>query len=250
MNWYGNSALIIAVSAYFEWFAVAAWGVALARLVLRRMSWREAALLLTFVGCVALEFVQFRGLSLDGELRRSLARYFGPFGAFLWIWLAWALHALWTLRRRAWRRAARACVVAFLGFVFIEKNVLFFVDQHEHGPAFDAYVAGALVASTVLEDWQACGGLARRPCMLYSPYEYLTADLPAVFDSWGTAAWWVRGQSEGPCLGKYPYPPDYVFVNDYEGCRGAKGVRPEDYEKMVEVEGTAHRWLLLRRVSK
>jgi len=132
----GNPLGLACVGAHYLYFALPAWIVLAVRLSLRRLSRLEGLCFAIFSLFVVLEIVQ---LSVDRSfLRRELwglARYFGVFAPFLWLWTAKAAADIWCapVRRRAVRLALRATVAAALLAVAVFGNVVEIARAVTHG---------------------------------------------------------------------------------------------------------------------
>ena len=247
IGWFDNPWLIALLSAYYVWFSIPALLVAGWRFALRQASRREVLLFLSFAALVALEWFQ---LAFENDVPfsrrecRSLSRYFGAFGPVLWIWAAWALKSLWGSSGDRALRVRRIAAVGFPLWILFGCSIPFFTSLYEGGEAQDALMAGSRAGCVIQQTWK---GPARRTAMTYNIGEYLTARLPAVFDTWCIAAWIVNGQSEGSNLYTYPYKADYFLLNS-EGYRGEqKRYDLENYEPLCRIPGKSDRWMLLRR---
>lgn len=249
----GNPLGLACVGAHYLYFALPAWIVLAVRLSLRRLSRLEGLCFAIFSLFVVLEIVQ---LSVDRSfLRRELwglARYFGVFAPFLWLWTAKAAADIWCapVRRRAVRLALRATVAAALLAVAVFGNVVEIARAVTHGFGSEALAAARNIAPKIRADY---AGPARQKVVRRTGGEYFTTRRPVVFGNFAAAAWAVRGQSEGaeenrvPSL--CPYRPDYLFI-----CLGRKGqteftvdVDETKYDYVTGVPGKETVWGLFRR---
>ena len=241
------------LGAHWLYYAVPAWVILVARLIRRRVSRLELAAFGCFSLFVLLEAVQ---LAVDSTFWHhplwGLARYFGVFAPFLWIWTAKGVSDLWSCGagNRGLRYATRLLLVAALGWMTVCSNLIPLAATLTGGDGREAQVAAEKAAAFIRKDY---AGPVRQDVRKPTMQEYFTTRRPVVFGNFAAAAWAVRGQSEGAdenrVPSRCPYLPDYRFI-----CLGRKGetdftvdVDEDAFEFVCGFPGMETVWGLFRR---
>ena len=246
----GTPLAIVLVGAYFVVFAPFAWLGLGGRLFSGRFKRGEWIVLVVFVLCVALEWIQYATKGRIGAFAPltqgdtwGLVRYFGTFAPLLWLWLAWLLSRVWKCGQGKIRLVVRMLIVGTLGWLGYSQCFSYFKDQMTASNAEDVWLAAKRVAPIIKADYK---GPARRT-KWKNWGEYHSLNRPAVFGGWGAAAWEVRGSSESPNRGVWPGFEDYLFVRVGEGYYGKTKFEAKKYDYVAKVNGLFAEWVLLRR---
>lgn len=228
--------LIALFGAHFVLFSLVAWGAWLTRVARTDASRREYGAFGLFLGALVLEAAQLAvdGYSLFGTRTWGLSRYYGVFAPVLWIWLAWALAALWRLKGRSalLRYGVRGLILAGLGYLLIFQNILVLKRDYANGTRDDAYYVAQKAAKIIRRDY---AGPARQTEFVRELGEYYTTRRPVVFSDMSILAWVLRGQSEGSAqgYGRAPYTNDYLFVRAGKGYGYSNQVESVTYESQI-----------------
>ena len=246
----GTPIAIILIGAYYVLFSPISWGALVGRICARKFTRGEIVAIAFFAVCVVLEWIEYStkgrlsgALSLTGGETWGLVRYFGTFAPILWLWLAWLLAKLWSVRARWPRYVLRLLVIGALGYVVWFENIAYFHDQMTFSNAEDVWTAAKAVAPIIKADYK--GPAKRRFWPSWG--EYHGVNRPCVFGGWGAAAWEAGGSSEGANRKDYPGKEDYLFVRAGEGYYGQTKFEHKKYKIVAKVDGVFGEWYLLRR---
>jgi len=238
------------VSVNFLAYSIPAWIVIIVRMLARKVSRIELAVLGIFVTLYLLEVIQ---LVVDGGWRRNelwgFPRYFGVFAPFLWLWTAKCVSDLWNLPKLPVARIlCRIALIAALAWVFIVQNIESFRMFYSEGARADVRLAASRISEVIRRDY---AGPSRQAGEKYVGAEYFTTRRPVVFGHYGAAAWMVRGQAEGAIEGRVPsicpYPDDYLFIRVGSGYGAIETVDSKVYDYVKSVQGLGYEWRLFRR---